>query len=196
MAHQRQVDVEQVLRLLGLAGGEQLVDLHQHLGPGEARHGAVGAAPHLLRQVEPAIADQDRDAAPAGLLLALAHARELGEAGRILVLQHDELPEVVDQALEHRRREIDARGLRIVLVDDGDVRPERLEELRIVIVDAVIALEPGRRRHHHARGARDHDLVRQAPDVLEPGVTDAHDDLPALGAADHAVHHRQSTRQA
>ena len=107
------------------------------------------------------------------------------------MLQHDELLEVVDQALEHRRREIDARGLRIVLVDDGNVRPERLEELGIVVVDAVVALQPGRRRHHHAGGARDHDLVRQAPHVLEAGVADAHDHLPALGAADHAIHHRQ-----
>jgi hypothetical protein len=43
MADQRQVDVEQVLGLFRLAGREQLIDLDQHLRPGEARHGAVGA---------------------------------------------------------------------------------------------------------------------------------------------------------
>ena len=60
--------------------------------------------------------------------------------------------------------------------------PERLEDLGIVIVDAVVALEPWRRRHHDAGGARDHDLVRQPPHVLEAGMAHAHDHLAVAGA--------------
>jgi hypothetical protein len=93
------------------------------------------------------------------------------------VLQHDELLEIIDQALEDGWRKIDAGALRIVLVDDRDVGAKLPEELRIVIVDALVALEAGWRRHHDAGGAGDHRLVRETPRVLQPGVADADDHL-------------------
>ncbi len=60
---QRQVHVEDVLGPVGIALGVLGADLDQHFGIGKAGHGAVGAAGQLLRQIEPAIADEDRNLA-------------------------------------------------------------------------------------------------------------------------------------
>ena len=88
VAHQRQISVEQVLRLVAASGREQRAHGDQHLRIGKAGHDAVCAARQFLRHVQPAIADQDADVASRAAIAGFAYLRELLQARAVLVLEH------------------------------------------------------------------------------------------------------------
>ena len=74
IADQRQIVVEEVEGLVHLALAEARIDLDQKLGEGKAGHGAIGAACEFEWKIEPAIADEDGDAAPGVTGFGLADA--------------------------------------------------------------------------------------------------------------------------
>src|SRR5690348_12930167 len=98
--HQRQIGVEQILRLLAAAVAEEAADVDQQLRIGETGHRAVGAAMQLLRQVEPAIAAKNTEAPPRRAVAGAPHLAELAQARPVLVLEHHEARMRVDQTEE------------------------------------------------------------------------------------------------
>ena len=83
---------------------------------------AVGAAAIFLRQVDAAVAAQDRHVAARLAVTGAADGGQLAQAGRLLVLEHGDLRKLVDHLQEAAGREEHARQLRVVLHADGNGR--------------------------------------------------------------------------
>ena len=181
--------VEDIFGAFHVAGTGPPHDFDQHFRIGIAGHGAVGAAGELLRQEEPAIADQDREAPRAALDLATAQPRQLRQPRPILVLQHDDLRVAGEDRLQRRHREVDAEHERKVLQHDRHVRPQRGADRCEIAGQLLLRLEARLRRHHDTRGAGCHGFMRQRDHRRHARIADADDDGNAAGdAVEHHLH--------
>ncbi len=162
VAHQRQVAIEQIVRLLAFALVDEIDHAHQHLGIGIARHGAIGAALHLEGQEHAAVAAENRHAAHLARIARAAQSRDLVETGPVLVLEHDAGGALLDDPHDHFRCHDHVGGERVILDHPRHIRADGLDGIGVVGDDLVVGLEGRRRRDHHACCTRIHDLGGQA----------------------------------
>ncbi len=113
-------------------------------------------------------------------------SRDLLQPRPVLVLEHHAGRIVGDDAADHVRRHDDAKRQRIVLDDEGDVRADRLDRLRVIGHDLVIRAQRGRRGDHDAGRALGHGGVRERPHRRESRRRDADDERQLRRAGDAA----------
>ncbi len=183
MANQRQVDIEQVFRLVAAAGRKQRAHGHQHLGIGKTCHDAVCAAREFLRHIQSAVADHDADIASRGAIACLADLRELLQARTVFVLEHHDARMRVDDLEEASGRDVGLGRLRVVLVDHRNFFAQRRDDVGEVGDDLGFRLQAGQRRDHDAAGASVHRDLAELDEVRSARIGYADDDRHAAADA-------------
>ena len=168
--------VKKVVRFLAPPLARQTHDIDQHFREGVAGHRAIDSALHLEIKEEAAVAGQNRNAAQCALLLESPERRNLFQARPVLVLQHDAGRIVGDDPADDVRGHHDTERQRIVLNDEGNVRPDRFDGLRVISHDLVVGAQRRRRGDHHAGRSLRHGGVRQRAHRCESGRRDADDE--------------------
>ena len=113
-------------------------DVDQHLREGVAGHRAIDSALHLEIEEQATVAGQNRNAAQLALLLESPGRRNLFQSGPVLVLQHHAGGVVGDDPADDVRRHNDAKRRPVVFNDEGNVRPDRFDLLRVVVDDLIV----------------------------------------------------------
>ena len=176
MAYERQVEVEQILRLVVAAGREQRRYRDQHLGIGKARHDAVCAAGEFLRHIESPVADQNADISARDAIAGLAYLCELLQAWAVLVLEHDHARMRVDDFNKGLGRDVGLRRLWIVLVDHRNFLAQRRDHVGEIGDDLRFGLEAAERRDHHAASAGVHCNLAEPDEIRGAWIRQADDD--------------------
>ena len=187
MPHQRQIQVEQILGGADIARTEQTPDLDQHVRIGKSGHCAVSAARQLLRKVETAVADQNADPPVGTVFTTFANFCQLLQAGTVLMLEHHDLREEVDDALDRRRREVDVGGLRVVLQNDRNAGSQLAAQHAEIVDDLLVGTQPRDRRHHDAGCAFIHDKVGKLHQRIDARITHPHHDRHIAGPRQHSA---------
>src|SRR5258705_2892855 len=186
VADQRQMRVEQIMRGIALAGLRKLHDVDKQFGKGVSGHRAVGTALHLEIEEQSAVADQNRQRAQRTVLLEIAKRGNLFQPRPVLVLEHDAGRRVHHDLADHRGREHDRQGQRVVLQHPGNIVADRFLCLLEIANNLVVSAQMRRRSDHDAGGARVHRRFRDRARGCKTGRRDADDDLHVLRALDEA----------
>ena len=139
-------------RITACKARRQVVDFHlggrAEIGRGlSLRVGGENGVPHhhiFARGQADAlsllIADQgkNRNAAQLALLLESPGRRNLFQSGPVLVLQHHAEGVVGDDPADDVRRHNDAKRRPVVFNDEGNVRPDHFDLLRVVVDDLIV----------------------------------------------------------
>jgi hypothetical protein len=102
------------------------------------QHRAIDSALHLEIEEQATVAGQNRNAAQLALLLESPGRRNLFQSRPVLVLQHHAGGVVGDDPADDVRRHNDAKRRPVVFNDEGNVRPDRFDLLRVVVDDLIV----------------------------------------------------------